>query len=115
MPNPIGCDCSDVEVRNDFDGPRSEFTCLQQVEYGNCEQDFMLHTIKEIPEGGSLQPLGWARGQSLPSCCARRHGMWACCCCRSAGCRSAAVCGCLSLQQDRFKCGCYLNVSDHAV
>jgi hypothetical protein len=67
VPNPIGCDCSDVEVRNDFDGPRSEYTCLQQVEYGNCEQDFMLHTIKEIPEGG--WPAGGAGGQHAGAMC----------------------------------------------
>jgi hypothetical protein len=59
VPNPIGCECSDVEVRNGFDGPVADFNCLQQVEFGNCEQDFMLHTIKEIPEGaGQGLPLG---------------------------------------------------------
>ncbi|CAD7695315.1 unnamed protein product [Ostreobium quekettii] len=48
---PLGCDCSDIDPREGFDGPPIEGTCSLQRQWGQCDEPFLLNTIEEIPEG----------------------------------------------------------------
>lgn len=51
-PNPLPCDCSDVDPRDDFTRVNVSFTCWEQSGFdGVCAQPFMMQTPEEVPEG----------------------------------------------------------------